>query len=216
MQMTFEASTAVTLWLKQWHTHSRGTYFVSCVGLVALCLLHEALSAFRTRFHEDFVGNQKGSQYETFAPQTPSDREAQSPITKRYCLLANMSLHFPVACTNLALCSYILQPSSLQVHESDSSKSSPQPTVCTESQLFISPHAGGHDLQCWLFLCDRSGASTGQLHLRWSQILRHLPLAGVGSLTEMPSSKHSLTALDLCVATHREQPGVSNMVWLSS
>ena len=97
MQMTFEASTAVTLWLKQWHTHSRGTYFVSCVGLVALCLLHEALSAFRNQFHEDFVGKQKGSQYETFAPQTPSDREAQSPSTKRCCPSPRLLLHFPLA-----------------------------------------------------------------------------------------------------------------------
>lgn len=83
MQMSFEASTAVTLWLKQWHTHGWGSYFVSCVGLIALCLLHEALSAFRTQFHEDFVGNSKNAQYDTFAPQTPSDREPHSPSSKR-------------------------------------------------------------------------------------------------------------------------------------
>ena len=71
MQMTFEASTSVTLWLKQWHTHSWTTYMFSCAGLVALCLIHEALSTYRRQFHEDFVGGQKGSQYERFSPQTP-------------------------------------------------------------------------------------------------------------------------------------------------
>ena len=71
MQMTFEASTSVTLWLKQWHNHSWTSYVFSCAGLVALCLIHEALSTYRRQFHEDFVGGPKGSQYERFSPQTP-------------------------------------------------------------------------------------------------------------------------------------------------
>lgn len=55
MQMSFEASTAVTLWLKQWHTHSWGSYLLTCLALVGLCLLHELLNAYRTTFHQQYV-----------------------------------------------------------------------------------------------------------------------------------------------------------------
>ena len=55
MQMAFEASTAVTLWLKQWHTHSWGSYLLTCLALVGLCLLHELLNAYRTTFHQQYV-----------------------------------------------------------------------------------------------------------------------------------------------------------------
>ena len=57
MQMSFEASTAVTLWLKQWHTHSWGSYLLSCAGLLALCLLHEVLNAYRNNFHQQYVSS---------------------------------------------------------------------------------------------------------------------------------------------------------------
>ena len=146
MQMTFEASTAVTLWLKQWHTHSWGSYFVSCIGLVTLCLLHEALSAFRNQFHEDFVGSQKSSQYETFAPQTPSDREAPSPSSKRY---ATQGHSRTLLCRpHASSCSPETTPgvTCLQEHEPYCSQSSSQLAICAQSKLFLPAHVSSHDL----------------------------------------------------------------------
>lgn len=64
MQMSFEASTAVTLWFKQWHTHTLGTYLLSCGGLIVLCLLHEILHAYRNSFHEQYVSRPGEAQYD--------------------------------------------------------------------------------------------------------------------------------------------------------
>ena len=57
MQMSFEASKTVTLWLKQWHTNSWSSYLLSCFALVGLCLLHEVLNAYRTSFHQQYVSS---------------------------------------------------------------------------------------------------------------------------------------------------------------
>lgn len=50
MQMYFTASTHVTLWLKQWHTHTSVWYAVSLLGLLALALIQEFLSSYRAGF----------------------------------------------------------------------------------------------------------------------------------------------------------------------
>ncbi|CAL8468944.1 g8485 [Coccomyxa elongata] len=50
MQMYFTASTHVTLWLKQWHTHTSVWYAVSLLGLLALALIQEFLSSYRASF----------------------------------------------------------------------------------------------------------------------------------------------------------------------
>lgn len=81
MQMSFEASTAVTLWFKQWHTHTLGTYLLSCGGLVALCLFHEILHAYRNSFHEQYVSSPREAQYDRL--QTPAEPVVDDSSTKR-------------------------------------------------------------------------------------------------------------------------------------
>ena len=85
MQMSFEASTAVTLWFKQWHTHSLGTYLLSCAGLVALCLLHEILHAYRNAFHEQYVTPKAQSEYDRL--QAPAETAEDGSGSKGYVLL---------------------------------------------------------------------------------------------------------------------------------
>ena len=80
MQMSFEASTAVTLWFKQWHTHSLGTYLLSCVGLIALCLFHEILHAYRNAFHEQYVSSKADSEYGRL--QAPAETTENDSIVK--------------------------------------------------------------------------------------------------------------------------------------
>lgn len=81
MQMSFEASTAVTLWFQQWHTHSLGTYLLSCGGLIALCLFHEILNAYRNYFHEQYVNGSGQAQYDRL--QTPVAPEVESSSNTR-------------------------------------------------------------------------------------------------------------------------------------
>ncbi|KAK9828662.1 hypothetical protein WJX72_001385 [[Myrmecia] bisecta] len=50
MQMWFEATTAVTLWFRSWHTHTVTAYALSCAGLFLFCVLHEALTSFRAQY----------------------------------------------------------------------------------------------------------------------------------------------------------------------
>lgn len=79
MQMSFEASTAVTLWFKQWHTHTLGTYLLSCGGLIVLCLFHEILHAYRNSFHEQFVNGPGEAQYDRLqAPVEPEVRDSSN------------------------------------------------------------------------------------------------------------------------------------------
>lgn len=49
MQMSFEAGTHVTLWLRSWRTSSVGSYVASLLFLALLAVSSEALSAFRHR-----------------------------------------------------------------------------------------------------------------------------------------------------------------------
>lgn len=106
MQMSFEASTAVTLWFKQWHTHSLGTYLLSCAGLVALCLFHEILHAYRNAFHEQYVTPQAQSEYDRFqapaetAEDGSSSKGSMNPTVAR-------AVHSLLYAVNLA-CSYLL------------------------------------------------------------------------------------------------------------
>ena len=71
MQMSFEASTAVTLWFKEWHTHTLGAYLLSCGGLIVLCLLHEILHAYRNSFHEQYVSPGEAQYDRLQAPVEP-------------------------------------------------------------------------------------------------------------------------------------------------
>ena len=81
MQMSFEASTAVTLWFKQWHTHTLGTYLLSCGGLIVLCLFHEILHAYRNSFHEQYVNGPGEAQYDRL--QAPVEPEVGDSSNKR-------------------------------------------------------------------------------------------------------------------------------------
>lgn len=106
MQMSFEASTAVTLWLKQWHTQGWGSYMLSCGGLVALCLIHEILHAYRSSFHQQYVSNSQDLQYDRL--QVPaevvdggvSSKRSMSPVAAR-------AVHSLLYAVNLAF-SYLL------------------------------------------------------------------------------------------------------------
>ncbi len=90
MQMSFEASTAVTLWLKQWHTHSWVTYLLSCGGLLALCLFHEVLNAYRNNFHQQYVSSAQDSQYDRL--QAPAEAAEDGVNNKRYATLQGSQL----------------------------------------------------------------------------------------------------------------------------
>ena len=50
MQMTFELSDNVTLWLSSWHIRGPWLYAASCIGLFLLCILQEALTSYRAQF----------------------------------------------------------------------------------------------------------------------------------------------------------------------
>lgn len=50
MQMTFELSDNVTLWLSSWHIRGPWLYAASCLGLFLLCILQEALTSYRAQF----------------------------------------------------------------------------------------------------------------------------------------------------------------------
>ena len=50
MQMTFELSDKVTLWLSAWHIHGPWLYTASCLGLFLLCILQEALTSYRVAY----------------------------------------------------------------------------------------------------------------------------------------------------------------------
>ena len=81
MQMSFEASTAVTLWFKQWRTHTVATYMLSCGGLIVLCLLHEILHAYRNSFHEQYINSPAEAQYDRL--QTPVEPIGEDSSSKR-------------------------------------------------------------------------------------------------------------------------------------
>lgn len=106
MQMSFEASTAVTLWLKQWHTHSWGTYLLSCAGLLALCIFHEVLNAYRNNFHQQFVSNAQGTEYDRL--QAPAELTEDDASSKRSLSPTSArAIHSLLYAVNLS-CSYLL------------------------------------------------------------------------------------------------------------
>jgi hypothetical protein len=76
MQMSFEASTKVTLWFKQWHTHNWGTYIASCLGLCVLCLLNEALTSFRSSYHQQNISQSSSTKYERLSTAANGTVEA--------------------------------------------------------------------------------------------------------------------------------------------
>ena len=167
MQMSFEASTAVTLWLRQWHTQGWGSYMLSCGGLVALCLIHEILHAYRSSFHQQYVSNSQDLQYDRL--QAPAEVVDGGVSSKRYACIPECCVCCSCQQFNnlIVLCEGIRQCfAAWQVNDSSCCTSGAQPIVCSQSCLLLPPYAGSHDLQHWLLCGGSPWACSGKFLVR--------------------------------------------------
>ena len=108
--MTFEASKSVTLWFKQWHTHTWGGYAATCLVLVVVCLIHEALTCYRARFHRLYLAE---PEYQPLEPGSARGLETGSARGERATTRQSPAGHDPAAKERWAACSRSAQRSSL-------------------------------------------------------------------------------------------------------
>lgn len=94
VQMTFEASKSVTLWFKQWHTHTWGGYAATCLVLVVICLIHEALTCYRARFHKLYLAE---PEYQPLEPGSARGLETGSARGERATPRLGPASHDPAA-----------------------------------------------------------------------------------------------------------------------
>ena len=92
--MTFEASKSVTLWFKQWHTHTWGGYAATCLVLVVICLIHEALTCYRARFHRLYLAE---PEYQPLEPGSARGLETGSTRGERATPRLSPAGHDPAA-----------------------------------------------------------------------------------------------------------------------
>lgn len=109
VQMTFEASKSVTLWFKQWHTHTWGGYAATCLVLVVICLIHEALTCYRARFHKLYLAE---PEYQPLEPGSARGLETGSARGERATPRLGPASHDPAAKERWAACSRSAQLSS--------------------------------------------------------------------------------------------------------
>eukprot|EP00891_Asterochloris_glomerata_P004198 jgi/Astpho2/4198/fgenesh1_pg.00064_%23_19_t len=94
VHMTFEASKSVTLWFKQWHTHTWGGYAATCLVLVVICLIHEALTCYRARFHKLYLAE---PEYQPLEPGSARGLETGSARGERATPRLGPASHDPAA-----------------------------------------------------------------------------------------------------------------------